>query len=144
MGRIVRSTLEPAIEEAAMAAQTEPTGAARRNVMERVIESVASGVGNGVGWLAESGALFVVFAILWAGFAAALVFSQGSIDQAWASIRSLPLLVQALAWLLLLPVMVGLWVWESSWPMLVRLIVVVGVAGWSLLIFLPKALQSRS
>ena len=112
--------------------------------MERVIESVATGVGNSVAWLAGSGVLFVVFAILWAGFAVALVFSQGSIDQAWEAIRGLPLLVQALAWLLLLPVMVGLWVWESSWPMVVRLILVIGVAGWNLLIFLPKALQSRS
>jgi hypothetical protein len=112
--------------------------------MERAIEALATGVGNGIGWMAESGVLFVVFAILWVGFGAAIVFSQGSIDQVWKAIESLPLLVQALAWLLLLPVMAGLWVWETSWPMLVRLTVVLGLAGWSLLIFLPKALQSRS
>ena len=111
--------------------------------MERIIETVASGVGNGVGWMAESGFLFVIFALIWVAFGAALVFSQGSIDQVWATIRSLPLLVQAIVWLLLLPVMVGMWVWETSWPMLVRLTVVIGVAGWSLLIFMPKALQSR-
>jgi hypothetical protein len=39
---------------------------------------------------------------------------------------------------------VGLWVWETSWPMLIRLAVLIGLAGWSLLIFLPKALQQRS
>ena len=40
--------------------------------------------------------------------------------------------------------MAGLWVWESSWPFVIRLVIVIGVAGWSLLIFLPKALQTRS
>ena len=40
--------------------------------------------------------------------------------------------------------MAGIWVWETSWPLLVRLIVVAGVAGWSLLVLLPKALQARS
>lgn len=127
-----------------MAAQMDRTEVRRRNAMERVIETAASGLGNGIGWMAESGVLFGIFALIWVAFGVGIVFSQGSVDQVWEAIRGLPLLVQALIWLLLLPVMVGLWVWESSWPMLVRLIVVIGVAGWSLLIFLPKALQSRS
>jgi len=68
----------------------------RKNAMERLIETLASGLGNGVGWMAESGVLFVIFAIVWLAFGAALVLSQGSGDQAWAAIRSLPLLVQAI------------------------------------------------
>jgi hypothetical protein len=40
--------------------------------------------------------------------------------------------------------MIGLWVWETSWPMLLRLALVAGLAGWTLLIFLPKGLQGRS
>lgn len=124
-----------------MATQTRPTDSRRRNPMDQVIQSVASGVGNSVGWLAQSGVLFVIFLLMWVAFGAALVFSQGSIDELWATIGGLPFVVQALAWLLLLPVMAGLWVWETSWPLLVRLILIAGVAGWSLLIFLPKALQ---
>lgn len=112
--------------------------------MERGIEAMATGIGNGVGWMAESGLLFVVFLVAWVAFGAAVVFSQESIDQVWATVRGLPLLVQALAWLLLLPVMIGLWVWETSWPFVIRLVVVAGLAGWSLLIFLPKALQQRA
>jgi hypothetical protein len=127
-----------------MAAVSDESVETRRNVMERLIETLAGGLGNAIGWLAESGVLFVVFAIIWVAFGAALVFSQGSIDQVWAAIGSLPWPVQALAWLLLLPVMAGLWVWDSSWPMLVRLTIVIGVAGWSLLIFLPKGLQART
>lgn len=111
--------------------------------MERVIEAVAGGLGGSVGWLAESGVLFVAFAIIWVAFGVGLVASQGTVDQAWAAIRELPLVVQAVVWVLFLPVMVGLWIWESSWPLLVRLLLVVGIAGWNLLIFMPKALQNR-
>jgi ABC-type amino acid transport system permease subunit len=115
----------------------------QRSTMEKVIETIASGLGNGVGWLAESGVLFVVFGIVWLAVGVGLVWSQGTVDQAWQAIRELPLLVQAVVWLLFLPVMAGLWIWESSWPLLIRLVLVVGLAGWSLLIFLPKSLQGR-
>jgi len=113
------------------------------SVMERVMETVAGGLGNGVGWLAESGVRFVAFAVLWVAFAVGLVASQGTVDQAWQAIRELPLLLQAVVWVLFLPVMAGLWIWESSWPLLLRLVLVVGIAGWNLLIFLPKTLQNR-
>jgi hypothetical protein len=111
--------------------------------MEQLIEAVASGLGNGVGWMAESGILFAIFAVIWIAFAAGLIFSQGSVDQAWQSIRTLPLAVQLVVWVLFLPVMVGLWIWETSWPLVLRLVLVVGVAGWNLLIFLPRALQAK-
>jgi hypothetical protein len=109
--------------------------------MVGIIETVASGLGNSVGWLAETGILFVLFAAIWIAFAVALVWSQGSLDQAWQSIRSLPLIVQAVVWLLFLPVMVGLWIWNTSWPVVIRLSLVIGVAGWNLLMFLPRWLQ---
>lgn len=110
--------------------------------MERVIETLASGLGNGVGWLAETGILFGVFALLWVGFGVALMWSQGSLDATWQTIRSLPLIVQAVVWLLFLPVAAGLWIWETTWPMLLRLLLIVGIAGWNLLVFLPRALQA--
>jgi hypothetical protein len=110
--------------------------------MEQVINTVATGLGGSIGWMAEHGVLFFIFAVIWVAFGAGLVASQGSIDQAWQTIRELPLIVQAFVWLLFLPVMVGLWIWESTWPLLVRLILVLGVAGWNLLVFLPKAAQS--
>jgi hypothetical protein len=37
--------------------------------------------------------------------------------------------------------MIGLWVWDTTWPLVVRL-VVAGIAGWNLLIFLPKAVAA--
>jgi ABC-type amino acid transport system permease subunit len=112
----------------------------RKGAMEQVIETLANGLGNSVAFLAETGVLFVLFAVIWIAFGVALVWSQGSLDAAWQAIRGLPLLVQLVVWLLFLPVMAGLWVWETSWPLVWRLIVVAGIAGWNLLVFLPKAL----
>jgi hypothetical protein len=112
-----------------------------RGRMEQLIETLASGVGNTVAWLAEHGVLFAIFAVLWVAFALALVWSQGSLDQAWESIRELPLPLQLVVWVLFLPVMAGLWVWETSWPLILRLMLVLGIAGWNLLVLLPRALQ---
>jgi phosphatidylserine synthase len=110
--------------------------------MEHVINTLASALGNGVGWLAETGLLFVAFAALWLAFGAALIWSQGSLDAAWQWIQGLPLLAQAVVWLLFLPAMIGLWIWESTWPLIVRLILIAGIAGWNLFVFLPRALQA--
>jgi hypothetical protein len=115
----------------------------RRGPMEQAIESIASTAGNSVAWLVESGALFVIFAVIWVAFGAALIFSQGSVDQAWQAIRDLPLIVQIVVWVLFLPVMIGLWVWETAWPLVLRVVLVVGIAGWNLFMFLPKALQAK-
>ena len=110
--------------------------------MERVVDAMASGLGNGIGWLADHYVLFGVFLLLWAAFGLALVASQGSLDEAWSMIRSWPLIVQLVVWLLFLPVMIGLWIWEASgWNIVVRIVLVVGLAGWNLLMFLPKSNQ---
>ena len=113
----------------------------RKNVMETIIEGVASGLGNSIGWAAETGLLFVTFALLWGAFGVALAISQGSVDAAWTWVRSLPWVLQGVVWVLFLPVMAGLWVWETTWPVVLRLVVVGGLAAWNLLVFLPRAVR---
>ena len=108
--------------------------------MEQIIETLATGLGNTIGWLAESGVLFLIFVALWIAFGAAIVWSQGGLDQVWQTVNQLPLIVRLGAWVLFLPVMAGLWVWETSWPLIV---LIAGVAGWNILVFLPKALQAK-
>jgi hypothetical protein len=116
----------------------------RKGRMEQIIETLASGLGNSVAWMAENGILFAIFAVIWVAFAAGLIFSQGSVDQAWQTIRDLPLIAEIVVWILFLPVMIGLWIWETTWPLAVRLVLVVGIAGWNLFMFLPKALQAKA
>jgi hypothetical protein len=121
------------------------TSEGSKGPMEQVISGLVDGiivpVTGVIPWLVSSGVLFVVFAALWVGFAAGIVWNQGGLDAAWAWMRDLPLIVQGVLWLLFLPVTAGLWVWETSWPIVVRLVVVVGLAGWSLMIFLPRSAQ---
>ena len=118
-----------------------PDGATQeKGAMEQIIEALASGVCNGVAWLAEHGILFAFFLVLWVAFGAALVWSQGSLHDAWEWVRGLPLIVQGIVWLRCLPVMAGLWVWETSWPLIVRLVLILSIAGWNLLVLLPRAL----
>jgi ABC-type amino acid transport system permease subunit len=120
-----------------------PVEVRRKGPMEQLIETLAGGLGNSVAWMAESGVLFAIFAIIWVAFAGGLIFSHGSIDQAWQTVRGLPLIVQLIVWVVFLPVMIGLWVWETTWPLIMRLVLVAGVAGWNLFMFLPKALQAK-
>lgn len=84
--------------------------------------------------------VFLLFGVLWVGFAAALVWSQGSLDQTWQWIRDLPLIPQGVVWLLFLPVVAGLWVWQTTWPLVVRLVVVGGLGLVNLYLFFPKTL----
>jgi len=83
--------------------------------------------------------VFILFALLWAAFVLALVASRGSLDQTWEWIRGLPLIVQGVVWLLFLPVVAGLWIWESTWPLIVRLPLVLSVGFFNLYLFLPRA-----
>ena len=89
--------------------------------------------------LVSSGVAFVIYGALWVGFAAALLTNPGALDEAWQSIAQLPLPIQAVVWLLFLPVMAGLWVWGTDWPVLIRLVIVAPLAGWNLLVFVPRA-----
>jgi hypothetical protein len=75
----------------------------------------------------------VIFAILWFGFAIALAVNREWLDVLWNSVHALPSLVKIIIWVLFLPIMVGLWVWESPWSDLVRLLAFAGIVAWTLL-----------
>lgn len=81
----------------------------------------------------------MVFGGLWVAFGAGIILSQGSVDAAWHWLGDLRLVLQAIVWLLFLPVTAGLWIWEQAWPFAIRLVLDAGLAGWSILMFLPKA-----
>jgi hypothetical protein len=128
--------------------------ARRRNPVEQLITTLVDGVlvplingivvpvANAVPGLVSSGVAFFAFAALWFGFGLALITSQGSLDAAWQWIRDLPLIAQGVIWVLFLPVVAGLWIWETTWPLVLRLILVAGLAWWNLFMFLPRAVRS--
>jgi hypothetical protein len=75
----------------------------------------------------------VIFMALWAGFAVALILDPQWLGLAWDSVGTLPSAVRVLVWVAFLPVMMTLWVWESSWPPIWRLLGFAGVVGWTFL-----------
>jgi hypothetical protein len=81
---------------------------------------------------------FSLLTILWLGFAAALIFNQAILDTVWQSFRALPWAVQGVVSLLLLPVTAGLWIWETEWPLWLRLALVLGLAWVTIYTFLPR------
>jgi hypothetical protein len=82
--------------------------------------------------------IWLLFTVLWIAFAAALAFSPATLDDVWHAVRGKPLLVQGVAWLLFLPIMVALWIWEQTWALPVRLVLVIATGAWNLFLFFPR------
>jgi len=106
--------------------------------MDRLVRWVILPVTGVIPFLVRTGLLFAGFAALWAGFLVAMVLDPSILDTVRRSLESLPFLLQAVAWLLFLPLTAGLWVWGTDWAPIVRVVLVVGIAGWNLLTFLPR------
>ena len=75
----------------------------------------------------------------WVAFAVALVASQQTLDDIWTSIRGLPLVIEALVWLLGFPFLIGLAIWRASWGEAVRLTAIAVLALAYTYMFAPRA-----
>jgi len=71
--------------------------------------------------------------MLWVGLAIALLVNREWLDLIWNWVRALPSVLEIIVWVLFLPITVGLWVWESSWPTFVSLLAFAGIVVWTLL-----------
>jgi len=75
---------------------------------------------------------FAMFVALWIGFAVVVLGDPRSFDPLWQGLRSLPTPIQVIAWVVFLPLAVGLWIWESSWAPIVSLMLACGMIAWTL------------
>jgi len=75
---------------------------------------------------------FAMFVVLWAGFALALRGDRGFVDSTWQWLRGLPVPIQPIVWVVILPIAVGLWIYESTWSPTVGLLLAIGMVGWTL------------
>jgi hypothetical protein len=83
---------------------------------------------------------FLWMVIMWAAFFVLLFADR--LDGLWSAIRDLPLVVEVVAWVLLLPWMLGTAVWTSSWPAWLRVLLVVCFAVCWTLMSVPQEKQS--
>jgi hypothetical protein len=75
----------------------------------------------------------VIFALLWVGFIAALIVNKEWLDTLWDWVQALPWLPRIIIWLVFLPVMVGLWIWESPWTIAGKLVGLAGIIAWTII-----------
>lgn len=83
---------------------------------------------------------FTVLTLLWLGFGAALIVNREYLDKAWRMFRSWNILIQLFIALLVLPVVLGLWIWQTRWPAWLRLLLVAGLAWMTEYTFFPRLL----
>jgi hypothetical protein len=77
--------------------------------------------------------------VLWLAVAAALLVRPRTLDAVWHELRGLPIVVQGAAWFLFLPVMLGLWVWTSAWPTVLRVAIPTALGVWTVIVLFPRA-----
>jgi hypothetical protein len=83
---------------------------------------------------------FTVLTLLWLVFGIALLLNREFLDRAWRLFRSWNRLIQLFVALLVLPVVLGLWIWQTRWPGWVRLVLVAGLAWMTEYTFFPRLL----
>ena len=74
----------------------------------------------------------VIFVVLWIGFVVALIVDREWLDVLWNWAQALPLAPKIIVWGIFTPILVGLWIWESSWPAFGRLAGFAGIVAWTL------------
>lgn len=82
-------------------------------------------------------AVFGAGALVSGAFLYYLITDPARLTEVWSWTRSLPLLVQGILWLLLLPWMICLWIWTLPWAMPIRLVLVVAALAWTTWLLFP-------
>jgi hypothetical protein len=65
----------------------------------------------------------------WVAFGVLAVASSDTLSDLWAWVRGLPLVAEVVLWVLTLPWMLALAVWENPWDEWLRRLLVASVAG---------------
>ena len=83
---------------------------------------------------------FAVLTLLWLGFGAALLLNRELLDKVWRQFRGWNILLQLFVALPVLPVVLGLWIWQTPWPAWIRVVLVAGLAWITEYTFFPRFL----
>ncbi|TPV53139.1 hypothetical protein FJ661_00635 [Pseudarthrobacter phenanthrenivorans] len=82
-------------------------------------------------------AVLIIAVLLWAAFGAVLLSRQGNLGELWSAFRGQPWLLQGLEFLILLPWAAALWVWNTSWDLWIRALLLLGLVWTSLYLLSP-------
>jgi hypothetical protein len=73
-----------------------------------------------------------VFSILWIGFAVGVASGGEILADAWAWLSGLEPIAAVAAWIMFLPIAIGLWAWNAVESPIVAGLVWVGLVAWTL------------
>jgi hypothetical protein len=142
------ATLTPSTA-ADRAGKSRPKRSAPPNVTGPALKGLAIFVvlaAFGLGIALVAGATFVfnvvvwlLFTVLWVALVGALAFSPATLDEVWQAARRPAILIQAVVWLLFLPIMAGLWIWQRPWAAAIRLMLLLAIAVWNVFLFFPRS-----
>ena len=126
-------------------ARTAPPARVRAILTALAIFVAFGGIGLGIALITGATVVFNVlvftmFAILWIALVASIAFSPGTMDDLWHRTHRLPLLILGMVWLLFLPLMIGLWIWERAWSLPIRLFLIIALGVWNVYVFFPLSL----
>ena len=87
-------------------------------------------------WLAVG--LWSLFTAIWVALAIVLIVSPDAVEELWNWIGEQSTALQIGIWVAFLPVMVAIAVWETSWPLWIRLAVLALCVFWTSYGFSPR------
>src|SRR5512146_2078109 len=87
---------------------------------------------------------FSLLSLLWLGFLIVLFTNQQLLVSAWQAFAGWPLIFQMVVWLLGLPLVLGLWIWQMAWALWLRVILVLGLAWVTVYLFFPRKSASQA
>jgi hypothetical protein len=108
------------------------------SIITALVDGIVVPVTGTIPLLASSGILLAAFVTIWIALGIALIRDRAALDRTWFRIRRSPLIAQGLLWLLFLPVLASLWIWRRGWHPVPRIGLMAGIAGWNLLVFMPR------
>jgi hypothetical protein len=76
--------------------------------------------------------------VVWTAVLVLLLASPHTLVDARGWVTDLPVWLQVIVWIVLLPVMIALTAWYTDWAPWIRVTIVVGCVLWTLIGFFPK------
>ena len=73
-------------------------------------------------------AWLVIVVAGWLGLAYMASAMPGGLEEAWSWLRDQSLVMQTAMWLFLLPWVIALWAWQTSWAIWLRVVLIAGLA----------------
>lgn len=79
-----------------------------------------------------------LFVLLWLIFLVVLVVEPERLDAVWTWFRDLPVIAQVAGWVLLLPLVLGLAIWQAPWALWIRVTAIAVLAVANIAVFSPR------